>query len=150
MQRDFTLARGVMISGKLVDEQGNDWQIGKSYGYAYIVKDPPTKDQQETNSSFSLTGFRNKHRPKDVTRDSGGSFVLGQGVYDSGEMIFPTKSAFVIQGMMPGPTMIGFSPNKEGQKVAKILLNGQDVMTSGINTKPAQEIKDLTIVIGTK
>ena len=40
-RRDFTLARGVAISGKFVDEKGKDWQIGESYGYAHI--DPRTE-----------------------------------------------------------------------------------------------------------
>ena len=65
-------------------------------------------------------------------------------------MVFPTKSTFVIQGMMPGHTLIGFSPNKEGQKVVKILHNGDNIMESGINTKAGEEIKDITIVIGTE
>ena len=29
---------GVLISGKLVDEDGKEWQIGESYGYANTVK----------------------------------------------------------------------------------------------------------------
>jgi beta-lactamase regulating signal transducer with metallopeptidase domain len=149
-QRDFTLARGVMISGKLVDEKGNEWQIGESFGYAHIIEAPTPKDQQKAQGSFSLTGFRNKHRPDDSKRSSGGSFALGEGVYESSQMIFPTKSTFLIQGMMPGRTMIGFSPNKEGQMVVKILHDGQDIMDETFNTKPGQEVKDVTIVIGTK
>ena len=62
-------------------------------------------------------------------------------------MLFPTKSTFVIQGVMPGHTLIGFSPQKEGQKVAEILYDGRNVMESGIKTKPGQEI-NVTIVIG--
>ena len=148
-QRDFTLARGVLILGKLVDEKGNDWEIGQSYGWANIIEDLPD-DQPETSSMFSLTAFRNKYRPQDTGTGSGGSFVLGEGGYESGEMIFPTKSTFIIQGMMPGHTMIGFSPNKVGQKVVKILHDDQDIMKSGINTQPDQEVKDVTIVIGAK
>ncbi|MGA2062367.1 MAG: M56 family metallopeptidase [Thermoguttaceae bacterium] len=147
-QLNFTLNRGVLISGKFVDEKGNDWRIGTSYGFANISKDDLGNDQQKSDSGFSLTNFRNKHRPKDALESSGGSFALGEGGYEDGEMIFPTTSTFVIQGMMPGQTKIGFSPNKEGQKVAKILYNGRDIMESGIETKPGQEIKDVTIVIG--
>ena len=142
-QRDFTLTQGVAISGKFVDEEGNDWQIGQSHGYAHIIN-----DQQGSFSSFSLTGFRNKYRPKDVTRGgSGGSFASGEGGYEGGQMLFPTKSTFVIQGMMLGHTMIGFLPNKEGQKVARILYDGRNIKESGIVSKPGQEIKDVTIVI---
>ena len=83
-------------------------------------------------------------------RSSGGSFALGEGDYDDGDMHFPTKSTFVIQGMMPGQTMLDFLPNKERQKVVKILYDGRDILKSGIETKPGQEIKDVTIVIGTQ
>ena len=50
---------------------------------------------------------------------------------------------------MPGDhTMIGMSTNKERQKVVKVLYEGRDIMKSGIDTKPGQEIKDVTIVVG--
>jgi hypothetical protein len=153
-QRDFKLKQGVAISGKFVDEQGNDWQIGQSYGHANI-KEPPEPDSDvdatvSRASSFSLTDFRNKYRPEDTTRGSGGSFSRGEGDYYSGQMLFPTTSTFVIQGMMPGHTMIGFYPKKEGCEVLEILYNGQNIMEAGIETKPGQEITDVTIVIGTR
>ena len=62
-------------------------------------------------------------------------------------MIFPTKSTFIIQGMMPGHTELTFLPKKEGQKAVRI-LHGRDIVKSGIDTKPGQEINDITIVIG--
>ena len=142
-QLDFVLRPGVTISGRFVDEEGNDWQIGQSYGYANI------KDRQGLTTSFSLTDFRNKYRPKDVRRGSGGSFSQGEGDYDGSQMIFPTKSTFVIQGVMPGHTMISFYPKKEGCEVVEILYNGQSIMETGIETKPGQEIEDVTIVIKT-
>ena len=143
-QWDFKLKQGVTIAGKLIDEAGNEWQIGQSYGYASV------KDRQGPTSSFSLTDFRNKHRPEDSRRGSGGSFYLGEGDYSGGEMIFPTTSTFIIQGMMSGHTMLSFSPKKEGCKVLKILHDGRNVMESGIETEPGQEIRDVTIVIGTQ
>lgn len=142
--------RGALISGKLVDEKGNEWQIGQTFGYANIVQDPLSRILRPTWGPFSLTDFRNKHRPTDVAFGSGGTFVLGEGSYEREEMLFPTKSTFVIQGMMPGHTMIGFLPSKEGQKVLKILHEGRDIMQSGIVTKPGQEVKDITIVVGAK
>ncbi len=147
-QQDFTLARGVTISGKFVDEESNDWQINSSYGHANIAN---IKDQHGPSSAFSLTNFRNKHRPKNVSRrGSGGAFSRGEGDYHHSQMLFPTKSTFLIQGMKPGHTTIGFSPKKEGQKVVIILHDGQDIIKSGIETKPGQEIKDVTIVIETQ
>jgi beta-lactamase regulating signal transducer with metallopeptidase domain len=148
IHRDFSLTKGVVISGKFVDEQGKDWEIGESHGYVQIATDE--KNEKETSSGFSLTHFWNKHRPEDAQQSSGGSFALGEGGYNDSQMLYPTKNTFVIQGMMAGKTMIGFSPQKEGQKVVKILHNGQDVMKSGIVTKPGQEIKDVTVVIGAK
>jgi hypothetical protein len=50
--------------------------------------------------------------------------------YGCDQAVFPTASTFVIQGMMPGHTIIGVSPNKQKQKVVKILYGGRDVLTS--------------------
>jgi len=141
-QLDFTLKRGVTISGKFVDADGSDWQIAESYGHANM------KDRRGPTSSFSLTDFRNKYRPKDARDGSGGSFYSGEGDYNGGDMIFPTKSTFILQGMMPGQTLITFSPKKEGQIIKEILYNGQNIMETGIETKSGEEIKDVTIVIG--
>ena len=140
-RRDFTLHRGALISGRLVDEMGNDWQIGQSEGDAKIVKDQHVKDEQEQDSSFFLTGFRNKYTPHDIKESFGGFFARGEGDYHRGEMIFPTKNTFVIQGMLPGQTRLSFSPLKEGQKVLKILQDGRNIMESGIETRPGQEIR---------
>jgi len=142
-QLDFALKQGVIISGKFVDIDGNDWQIGQSYGYANNI------DQQEPISNFSLTDFRNKYRPKNIEERSGGSFYAGEGDYTGAQMILTTKSTFVIQGVMPGQTMISFSPKKEGQEVLEILYNGENIMKSGIETKPGQDINDVTILVGT-
>ena len=143
-QLDFELRPGVTISGKFVDEAGNEWQIGQSYGYANI------KDQQGPTSNFSLTDFRNKYRPEDTRRGSGGNFAPGEGDYNDGQMLFPTQSTFIIQGMMPGQTMLSFYPKKEESEVVGIPHNGQNTMVTGIETMPGQQIGDVTIVIGTQ
>ncbi|MGO8745092.1 MAG: carboxypeptidase-like regulatory domain-containing protein [Thermoguttaceae bacterium] len=140
---DFTLKRGVLISGKLVDEKGNDWQIGYSSGFANIMG-----SELKPSWTFSSTNFRNKYRPKDTDESSGGDFSDGEGDYDKGQMIFLTKSTFIIQGMMPGHTRIDFLPMKENQKVLGILYDSRNIMESGITTTPGQEIKDVKIVIG--
>ena len=51
--------------------------------------------------------------------------------------------------MMPGKTIISFSPKKEGCKVLEILYNGRNIMETGLETKTGQKIKDITIVIET-
>ena len=142
-QLDLKLKHGVTISGKFVDVDGNEWQIAQSHGSANI------KDRQGPSSSFSLTDFRNKYRPKNASRGSGGEFYSGEGDYEGGSMIFPTKSTFILQGLIPGQTLITFMPKKEGQKVLKILYNGQNIMNSGLKTEPGQELKGVTIVIKT-
>ncbi len=141
---DFALDRGAAISGKLVNEKGRQWQVRESYGNASVNVGKPKP------GSFSSTGFRNKFRPQDSGGFSSGTFELGEGDYDDGDMIFPTKSTFVIQGMMPGRATIEMLPKEEGQQVLKILHAGRDIKESGLDTKAGEEIKDLTIVIGRK
>lgn len=147
---DFTLRRGVSISGRLVDVQGKAWQIGDSYAYAARIGEDGSIPSQSKlyEGDFSLTGYQNKYRPKNVQEEFPGTFLRGEGDYDCDQAIFPTSSTFLIQGVMPGHTMVGLSPNKEQQKVVKILYRGRDVLTSGIETKPGDEIKDITIVVG--
>jgi len=50
---------------------------------------------------------------------------------------------------MPGKTIFRFHPKTEGQIVKEILYKGRNIMETGLETKPGQEIKDVTIVIGT-
>jgi len=144
---DFTLTPGVTISGRFVDQDGKPWQIAQSYGYAHVVGKP--EENGGSITSFTLTGFANKYAPHTVRDASGNSFLTGEGPYFGGQMLFPTESTFVIQGVMPGHTTLSFAPQKEGQKVAEIRCNGRNVLDSGIDTRPGQEIKDVTIVIQT-
>jgi hypothetical protein len=148
-QHDFTLTRGVTLSGKFVDENGKDWQIGDSFGYAFVEPPKDVKRTQSDYSNYSLTEFWNKYRSGNVADRMGGSFALGDGdYYENGDMFFPSASRFKIESMKPGHTMFGFLPNKEKQKLLKILYNGQDVAKSGIDTKPGEEVRDIKIVIG--
>jgi beta-lactamase regulating signal transducer with metallopeptidase domain len=149
-QRDFALVRGATISGKLVDENGKEWQIGESYGDACVEPPEEIKEDRHNASCYSLTQFWNKHRNNhDLTRGMGGSFSLGDGdYYSNADMFFPTGSTFTIEAIKPGHTTLCFLPNKEKQKVLKILYDGKDVTKSGIDTKPGEEIKDVKIVIG--
>ncbi|MGO9113433.1 MAG: M56 family metallopeptidase [Thermoguttaceae bacterium] len=142
-QRDFTLKEGVLISGHFVDKQGNAWEIAESFGHAHVIAEP-----QRKHGTFSLTGFDSKYAPRTVRDFSGRSFDNGEGPYYGGEMLFPTKSTFVIQGMMPGHTIFSFMPQKEGQKLAEIRYDGRNIKESGIDTKPGQKLRDVTIVIG--
>ncbi len=138
---DFTLKPGVMISGKFVNENRDDIQIGpNAYGlaYRYGYTNPET---------MSWSGARNKYGTKG--RAGSSTFNGGQGDYEEEYMDFPTPSTFIIEGIIPGRTVFRFHPKTEGQIVKDILYNGRSIMETGLETKPGQEIKDVTIIIGT-
>jgi hypothetical protein len=142
-ENGIILHRGALISGKLVDRDGNEWQIGGSHGEAKV-----SEDSKEPEPGPSWSGLPNKYGVQGVNGSSGVFYIPGEGDYDRSEMVFPTRSTFVFPSMKSGHTLITFSPQEEGKKVTKILHDGQDIMKSGIQTKPGQEIKDVTIVIG--
>jgi hypothetical protein len=143
-RRDFTLAEGVTISGRFVDEEGKPWKIGRGHGYAAIHGE----ENDSSGGSFTLTGFRNKYGPKDIQEGAASSFLTGEGGYRNRHMVFPTESDFLIHGMMPGQTQIGFFPKEQRRDVAEIRYDERDIKESGIQTKPGDEIKGVTIVIG--
>ena len=136
----FTLHQGATISGKLVDENGRDWKVARNLVGRAIVG-------ASDRDGFGLTNvdFRNKYRPRNRDGMARGWLYFGKGDYPDGELIFPTNSSFIIQGMMPGHTT--FRLEYPPQKIAKVLHAGQDILDSGIDTEPGQEIKDITIVI---
>lgn len=145
VRRDFILHRGASISGKLVDQDGKEWQIGSSHGQAAI-----TGDSEEPKEDGSWSGPRSKYGIQGVGEGSAVFYMSGDGDYERNDMVFPTTSTFVFPSLKPGHTLITFSPQAEGKKVVKILHGGRDIMESGLDTKPGQEIKDVTIVIGPK
>ena len=140
-QLDFTLQRGVTISGRLVDENGRDREIAFDLGRAIVGADSERSGFIPTN-----VDFRNKYRPKDCDGRARIGFYYGKGDYPDGEMTFPTKNTFIVQGLKPGHTTFEFHP----QTIARILHAGQDIRDSGIDTEPGQEIKDVTIVVGSQ
>jgi hypothetical protein len=139
---DFVLHRGVRVAGRLADEQGKEWKVSTGYGFATVASQP------QEDSSFTLTGFENKNRRKNVRDASGTSFSPGEGDYGSSEMIFPSESTFLLEGVPPGDTTIRFEPKKDGQAVKRILYKGRDITKAGLATKAGEEISDVVIVIG--
>ncbi len=152
---DFTLTEGVLITGKFVDEKGNDWQIGMSFGsvttryprrsvlslsraiekswpvnVANFLSDP---DKYSGRPARKDPGWRfaphfvNKYGPTNVAEHPTSWFATGEGPYDSGDMIYPTHSTFAIRGMTPGHTRFHFSPRKQGQEVLEIRYKGQNL-----------------------
>lgn len=138
---NFKLNRGVTISGKLVDENGRDWKVDRNIVGRAIVG----TDNEREGFALIDVDFCNKYRPKNCDGMARGWLYLGKGEYPAGEMIFPTKSTFIIQGMTPGNTTFQVEYMQKAAK--KILHAGQDILKSGIDTEPGQEIKDITIVI---
>lgn len=149
VRRDFTLHRGALISGKLVDQDGNGWQIGKSHGKAYVTEDVKKHLKKlEPNSIPSWSGLPNKYGVQGIDGSSAVLYIPGEGDYYRSEMVFPTRNTFVFPSIKPGHALITFSPQEEGKRVIKILHNGQDIMKTGIETKAGQKIEDVQIVIG--
>jgi len=141
---DFTLRPAAKISGKIVDENGNPTEISpRAYGLAY-------RYGYSTPETMSWSGANNRY---DIKSKEGlgleDTFNGGEGDYEEEYMDFPTLSTFVIEGMIPGKTVLRFHPKSQGQTLKEILYNGQNIMETGIETKPGEEIKDVTIVIDT-
>jgi carboxypeptidase family protein len=141
---DFIQSEGVLISGRLVDEAGNDWQIDWSGGTAIVL------DKDRAATSFGVGDVFNKYGPVDARENAGAIFLEGEGPYGFDKMIFPTKSTFAIYGMMPGHTKLQFDPKAKDQEVLEIRYQGKDVLETGFETAPGETIDDVIIVIGKK
>lgn len=138
---DFTLRPGATISGTFVDGNGSPIEIAPSaYGFAYRF------DYSNPNSK-SWTGTRNRYGTKSKGRFTSTFFKGGEGDYEEEQMEFPDSNSFTIEGMMPGKTILRFNPRTKGQTVKEILYHGENITETGIDTKPGQEIQDVTIVI---
>jgi protocatechuate 3,4-dioxygenase beta subunit len=143
-QIDFTLRRGVTISGRFVDAKGNPWQVGRGDGRAYIEGKPRGRTGRAMR-------YPNKYAPEKISEAGLIYSEKGEGDYTYTEMVFPTQSSFLLPAVMPGMTLFDFHPRaSKGEQVLKILYQGRDINRSrtGLVTEPGQEIKDVTIVIG--
>ena len=142
-QLNLTLRRSVTISGRFVDYEGNPWQVGRSDGRAYIEGKP-------RGSTGRAIRYPNKYAPSHLSEASSVSSEEGEGDYPSTDMVFPTQSSFLLPAVMPGKTLFDFHPpSGKGERVLKILYQGRNILGTGLVTEPEQEIKDVTIVIGT-
>ena len=118
-------------------------------------KKSPSPDKSSNDARRQHAGWtthddcRNKYRPEFIGTSPGMSLPSGEGPHTRYHMLFPSKSTFVFQALLPGYTKFTFMPKKVGHKVAEIRYEGRNVNRSGLVTKPGQEIRDLTIVIDT-
>jgi len=138
---DISLRRGARISGKFVDEDGSPWQVERAHGSTFIPGAPYVGNA----SNFP---YRNKYGTS-VVWGTTVFYNAGEGDQPSSMMVYPTRDAFLIQAMMPGKTRIQFHPRTPRGRVLSILHDGKDIKDELILTEPGQEIKDVTIVIGT-
>ena len=142
-QLDFTLRRGVTISGRFVDDEGNPWRwwANRSSGSAYVKGSPG-------GGAASTLGCRNKYAPSYIREGHSIFSEEGEGDHPSTKMVFPTESTFLLPAVMSGKTFVDFSSRGKGERVLKILHEGKDIWKTGLVTESGQEIKDVTIVIG--
>jgi|GEM_PF-4191404 len=145
IQLDFNLRPAARISGKIADENGNPVEISdRTYGLAY-------REGYSTPETMSWSGVNNKYGIRSKSENehgSGNTFNGGEGDYEEEYMDFPTSNTFVIEGMRPGKTILRFHPKSQERVLKEILYNGQNILETGIETQPGQEIKDVTIVVG--
>lgn len=135
---DFTLRPAAKISGRIVDTDGDPVQVSsRAYGLAY------RNGYDETNS-WGGPANRFSH---DDGRPGGHKLSGGQGDYEEEYMVFFTPDTFVIEGMMPGETMLRFDPKSQNTIVKAIMHNGIDIKNTGLETEPGQEIRDVKVVL---
>jgi hypothetical protein len=140
---DFGLRRGVKISGRFVDDKGNPWKVGRSFGSAYV------RDRGFGGAASNFI-YGNKYAPPYIRNGCTVFYEEGEGDNAGAMIIFPTESTFVLPAMLPGKTTINFGPRGQGRRVLKILYEGNDISRTGLVTEAGQEIDDVTIVVGTR
>jgi hypothetical protein len=148
IQTDFLLNKGVTISGRIVDQEGNELPIvaHNTYGSAHVKGwSPPTEGNPPAVRSYS--GVRNRFGPTGVGNGNV-VYFLGEGDDGVGSMIFPTRSTFVVMGMMPGDTSISFRPSLPGKDVLRVTVGERDVTKGGLLTRAGQRVEDVLITVG--
>ena len=136
---DFSLKPGVTIRGKFVDTAGKEIEMNEpAYGLAYRLGYPNPEYMSWSGSANRYTAGERKHQA---------TFNAGAGDYEEEYMDFPTASTFIIQGMLPGRTVLRFEPKASDLVVQSILYKGQDITAAGIDTQADRQINDVTIVL---
>lgn len=136
---DFSLKPGVTIRGKFVDTTGKEMQFAKpAYGLAYRLGYPNPE-------TMSWSGSNNRYGTAE--RKNHATFNPGAGDYEEEYMDFPTPSTFIVEGMLPGQTVLLFHPQASDLVVQSILYKGQDIINTGLDTQADRQVEDVTILI---
>jgi hypothetical protein len=137
---DFVLRRGGSISGTLVDEEGQPYKVGRGYGYA-------SRTTRGSGGAASNFPYGNKHAPECIRTASTLFYEEGEGDAASARMAFPTETSFLLPAVPPGKVAISFRPRGRGERVAKMLHEGRDVLESGLTVEAGRDITGVTIVV---
>ena len=62
-------------------------------------------------------------------------------------MVFPSETSFLLPAVAPGEVALTFRPRGPGERVAKILHQGRDILETGLTVEAGQDITGVTIVI---
>jgi hypothetical protein len=140
---DLTLRTGVTISGTIITEEGRPAPIvgDRTFGTA-IIKGWRSADVR----IVGITGTRHKRDPISVTGDCL-TYYAGEGEDRACEMLFPSKSTFLVRGMAPGQTELDLRIGAPDWQVVRITHQGHDVSASGIQTVAGQKVENVRIVI---
>jgi len=133
---DSEKAYGELVQ-KYTDENGNPIEIPRNASGDAWIPSPP-------ENFTSYTRAPNKYRTKGLTYTT---FFTGEGDYNCEQMIFPTPSSFIIQGVIPGNIHFNFYSRTQSQSVKEILHDGQNITESGIVIQSGDKIENVTIVI---
>ena len=137
---NFSLKPGVTIRGKFVAADGKAMEFSEpAYGLAHRLGYPNPERQSWSGSSNRYSATEARHHS---------TFNGGAGDYEEEYMDFPTPDTFIVEGMLPGQTVVLFHPQASDLVVQSILYKGQNVMATGIDMQAGQ-IEDVTIVLAT-
>ena len=137
---DFTLRPGANISGALVDEEGQSYQVGRGTGNA-------SRKRGGFAGRASNFSYGNKYAPESIRQGSTVFYEEGQGDALGTIMVFPSETTFLLPAVAPGEVVIRFRPRGRGERVTKILHEGRDVLKTGLTVEPGQDVADVTIVV---
>ena len=139
-QLDFALRPGVNIRGTFVDAEGRPYRVGRGFGSA-------SRRHGGFAGRASNFPYGNKYAPKYIRDGTTVFYEEGEGDAQGTMFVFPSETSFLLPAVAPGDVTLRFVPRGRGERVAKILHQGRDLLKTGLTVEPGQDIRDVTIVI---